>query len=80
MMSDLIASVNFTCMVNCPHCNERFDSLLTGCNDEFFIGNQILDDSTPNDKTEFDVSCPKCSAELHVCGVEWVYVRGVEWV
>ncbi len=70
-MSDLKAEVNFSCIVSCPYCNERFDALQTTCNDEFFIGEQILDVRTANDKTEFDVACPECSSELHVNGVEW---------
>lgn len=70
-MSKLIATVNFACMVECPECKERFDALLTGCNDEFFIGNEILDTNIPNNKTKFDVVCPECSAELVVDGVEW---------
>lgn len=71
-MSGLIAKIEFKCMVDCPHCDERFDALLTSCNDEFFIGNEILDQETPDNMTEFYVYCPNCSSELHACGVEWV--------
>lgn len=71
-MSDLIATVKLTCMVKCPECGEIFDALLTDCNYEFDIGNEILDNITSNAMTIFDVICPYCSTELIVDGVEWV--------
>lgn len=70
-MIELIAQVTFKCFVECSECEERFDALLTDCNDESFITHSVLDVNTPHNGVEFDVVCPECKSELNVHGVEW---------
>lgn len=71
MMSKLIAQVTFKCFVECHECGERFDVLITGCNDEEAIADDILDKNTSNDEVKFNVVCPRCSTDLQVDGIEW---------
>lgn len=68
---DLVIEAN----IECPECGHDFDLTDHDINDEGFIYKQLLDDAQwkidSDERIECDISCPNCSVDIHVKGVNW---------